>query len=251
MYRTVSDDAEIDGLAAEYVLGSLMPAERLAVTQRLRTDQALAKAVTAWQRLLTPLSLHEPGLAPPPHAVERVLAEITRQTVKDQKSRGVVALRRANRWRVATASLAAASVVLAIVLGTLIANQPTSTSPLIAVLAKGPDSTTADEPTVSTNPVFLATSDPVTESLTIRQISGRRPAAERSYAMWLTALGGAQMTFVGLLSKTEPATRFHFSQATPDASKNGTLAISLESGSSVQAPTGPFLSIGKLEPAAR
>ena len=86
--------------------------------------------------------------------------------------------------------------------------------------------------------------------LTIRQITGRQPAAERAYALWLMTRDGGPTKFIGLLSKTEPATRFPLAQAAPHSPKNGTLAISLESGGSLQAPTGPFLSVGKLEPPA-
>jgi len=52
----MTEDDDIDGLAAEYVLGSLDPAERRQVDARRQTDASLAAAVAAWERRLAPLS---------------------------------------------------------------------------------------------------------------------------------------------------------------------------------------------------
>ena len=246
----MSNDPDIDALAAEYALGSLPAAERLAVTQRLGDDQGLARAVADWQGRLAPLSLHEPGAAPPPQSLERVLARIAHEAIAGQGTERVVILRRAKTWRWATASLAAASIALAIALGTLVATQPRTTGALVAVLAKG-DNSAADEPTGSTAPVFLVTIDTDAAVLTVRQTAGRRPAAERSYALWLDASGGASMTFIGLLSKADTTSSFRLP---PTASRDWVgvaLTISLEGGVIGPAPAGAILSQGKIYPAAR
>jgi anti-sigma factor RsiW len=72
----MTEDEDIDGLAAEYVLGSLDAAERTEVDARRRTDRQLAEAIAAWERRLAPLSEREPGIAPPPHLIEDILARI-------------------------------------------------------------------------------------------------------------------------------------------------------------------------------
>jgi anti-sigma-K factor RskA len=72
----MTEDDDIDGLAAEYVLGSLDAAERAAVDARRRTDASLSAAIEAWQRRLAPLSEQAPGVEPPPHLLERVLSRI-------------------------------------------------------------------------------------------------------------------------------------------------------------------------------
>ena len=50
----MTEDDDIDGLAAEYVLGSLDPSERVAVEVRRRSDRALADAIAAWNAGLGP-----------------------------------------------------------------------------------------------------------------------------------------------------------------------------------------------------
>ena len=247
----MSEDADIDGIAAEYVLGSLPPAEHMAVGQRVGRDKALADAVAAWQRRLAPLSLHEPGIAPPPHAIERLLGEVTRQALDAKTSATVAAVRQVNRWRLASGTLAAASIALAVMLSTLIASQSTSMSPLVAILSKGADNAAADEPAVATSPVFLATLDPVTAALTVRQMAGRRPATERSFALWHSARDGAPAKFIGMLSKTEPTTSFLLPLATSKDLAGGTLTVSLEGSTIGRTPARPLLFTGTLEPTMR
>src|SRR5215471_1126001 len=70
----MTEDDDIDGLAGEYVLGSLGPAERAEVNSRPRMDISLAAAIEAWQRRLSPLSESAPGISPPPELFDSVLA---------------------------------------------------------------------------------------------------------------------------------------------------------------------------------
>ena len=48
----MTNDDEIDGLAAEYVLGSLDPIERKEVDVRRKVDVALDDAIIAWEKRL-------------------------------------------------------------------------------------------------------------------------------------------------------------------------------------------------------
>ena len=52
----LTPDQETDLLAAEYVLGTLPHAERLAAQTRLTRDPAFAAAVAAWEQHLAPLN---------------------------------------------------------------------------------------------------------------------------------------------------------------------------------------------------
>ena len=73
----MTEEEDIDGLAAEYVLGSLNAAERTAVDVRRRTDAALEAAIAAWQRRLAPLGERDPaGDLPPPQLFEAIAARI-------------------------------------------------------------------------------------------------------------------------------------------------------------------------------
>jgi anti-sigma-K factor RskA len=52
----MSDADDIDMLAAEYVLGTLSAGERASVTLRAHSEAALAAAIEAWERRLSPLT---------------------------------------------------------------------------------------------------------------------------------------------------------------------------------------------------
>jgi anti-sigma-K factor RskA len=73
----MTEDDDIDGLAGEYVLGSLDPAERADVNSRRRTDISLAAAIEAWQRRISPLSESASGISPPPELFGSILSRIS------------------------------------------------------------------------------------------------------------------------------------------------------------------------------
>ena len=114
----MTEEDDIDGLAAENVLGSLDPAERGQVDARRQTDPALADAIEAWERRLAPLSDRVPGAAPPPHLFDGILSRISAQAAQATGTADVVPLRRTSgrRWAIGTgASALAASLILAVV----------------------------------------------------------------------------------------------------------------------------------------
>jgi anti-sigma-K factor RskA len=61
----MTDASDLDGLAAEYVLGSLDPDERAEVAARRKMDPALDHTIKAWEARLGPLNCALPGIAPP------------------------------------------------------------------------------------------------------------------------------------------------------------------------------------------
>src|SRR5204863_3597086 len=74
---SMTEDEDIDGLAAEYALGSLSPTERRQVDARRQADASLAAAIAAWERRLAPLSDRVPGVAPPPQLLDGILSRIS------------------------------------------------------------------------------------------------------------------------------------------------------------------------------
>ena len=72
----MTDAEDIDGLAAEYVLGSLDPVERMEVAARRHGEPALNDAIKAWERRLGPLSDLVPPLEPPNHVLRNVMRRI-------------------------------------------------------------------------------------------------------------------------------------------------------------------------------
>ena len=111
----MTKEEDIDGLAAEYVLGSLDQAERAHVDARRRTDALLTAAIVAWERRLGPLSELVPGIAPPPQLWMGVLSRISRQRAQAIRSAEVIPMSaNPRRWRqraIGTAALAACLVL--------------------------------------------------------------------------------------------------------------------------------------------
>jgi hypothetical protein len=117
----MTEEEDIDALAAEYVLGSLDAAERASVAARRASDRQLAAAIAAWERRLAPLSEREPGLAPPAHLLDAILTRIAAGQARAAGGSGpaqVVPLRRRSgrSWAFTLAGTAlAACLALAVV----------------------------------------------------------------------------------------------------------------------------------------
>jgi hypothetical protein len=113
----MTEEDDINGLAGEYVLGSLDAAERRQVDARRQTDASLAAAILAWERRLAPLSDRGQGVTPPADLIDRILSRISGQAAPLTRSAKIVPFRRASGRRLAFASgasLLAASLVLVV-----------------------------------------------------------------------------------------------------------------------------------------
>ena len=114
----MTEEEDIDGLAAEYVVGSLDPAERAQVDSRRKTDAPLAAAVEAWERRLGPLNEQVAGIEPPAHVYDNIVARISGLQAQPAASAEVIPFRRGpgRRLRFASgASALAACLALAVV----------------------------------------------------------------------------------------------------------------------------------------
>jgi hypothetical protein len=117
IFEAMTEQEDIDGLAAEYALGALDAAERRQVKVRRQTDASLSAAIDTWERRLDPLNEQVEGIEPPPHLWEGILSRISSQVAGQSEAAEVPPLRRASgrRWPlVAGASALAATLVLAI-----------------------------------------------------------------------------------------------------------------------------------------
>jgi anti-sigma-K factor RskA len=98
----MTEEEDIDGLAAEYVLGSLDAAERAQVDDRSRSDASLRLAIEHWQRRLaplseqTPLSEQLPNVAPPPGLFDSILSRISETAATPTSSAEVIPLHRSH-----------------------------------------------------------------------------------------------------------------------------------------------------------
>jgi anti-sigma-K factor RskA len=107
----MTEEEDIDGLAAEYVLGSLDADERAGVEARRASDAPLVAAIEAWQRRLAPLSGKLSGVAPPPDLFDGILSRISVSRSAPLRSGEVISLRsnsgRGRRIAIAAVALAA------------------------------------------------------------------------------------------------------------------------------------------------
>lgn len=243
----MTDDTDSDGLAAEYVLGSLQPAERADVTARLSTDARLAAAVSSWERRLAPLGHREPGLAPPPGTLAAILAGIAQQSAAGRRGDTIVALGRQTRfWRRTALAMAAALALLAIGLGVLFPGWLSGgPGTLVAVLERQSSNPAADEPETLSGPVFLATMREGSRTLDIRQIAGRRPPAGKRYAIWSTEPGATGAVLLGSLDNNKRSATLQLPARSSDALASRSLAVSIESDGEIRAPSSVFVSVGK------
>ena len=111
----MSEEEDIDELAAEYVLGTLDAVERHRINARGQTDATLSAAIAAWERRLAPLNDQGRGVVPPAHVLEGIVSRVTSEAARPSD---VVALRRTSgrRWALVVGSSAlAACLALAVV----------------------------------------------------------------------------------------------------------------------------------------
>ncbi|CAN5128133.1 anti-sigma factor [soil metagenome] len=223
-------DAEMDGLAGEYVLGTLTPAERLETQALLTGDSAFAAAVTFWQRYFGALAETVAPREPSQFLKARILAAIGERGSAGE----VVALkRRLSLWRAIGLGASAAAAVLAIVLYTQLSAPPPGQTYVAVLQSNGPE------------PAFVASIDLTAGTVSVRRL-GSAAEPGKSYELWAVGGGRDKPQSLGVIDASlripsqklgtfDPATVF---------------AISLEpaGGSPTSQPTGPVLYTGKLVP---
>ena len=233
----MSDQEDIDALAAEYVLGTLSASERTTVSARRQRERDLDAAIDAWEMRLAPLVETIPPVAPSPG----LLAEIEARIAGADDTRVIDLQRRVVRWRrlALAASAAAACMVVAFGLREFMRTpQPAS---YVGVFQKD-----------DASPAFLLTVDLETRVLSIRVVAAERPA-DKTYQLWIASeqSGGVPQS-LGLIEDPTQVTRAVLTSYDPAIVQRATFGVSLEpmGGSPTGRPTGPALH-AKLIPAPR
>jgi anti-sigma-K factor RskA len=254
-------DNDIDGLAAEYVLGSLDPDERRAVDARCKVDRELGDALAAWEKRLAPLSDWVPGIEPPAHVLDRITGRLwgqggDRDAYTAQYTAQVLQLAQLrqgkSRWRAIAIGVSAIAACLAVVVTSLVQHLPPSPTTLISVLQKSAFASTADENSeFRAAPAFLVTVDLKAHTILVNPVAAR-PTSKRSYQLWLTPLGSVAPTSLGVIAQSGSTTVAWKERFAVRDLMDATLAISLEpeGGAATAMPTGPILFVGKLFPGA-
>ena len=226
------DREELDGLAAEYVLGQLAGDERRAAEARLGADPGFRAAVAAWERRLQPLADAAGEVAPPAGTFAAILARLESAPSAIAAGSNVVALRRSLvRWRITSAIVGAAAAVLAGVV-VLERTGPAPQTEFVAIL-------TAE----GAKPAFVASVDTVKGTISVRRVVDAAPA-DKSYELWAIPPGGTPRS----LGVVEQASYRRALDLAPAG--NFTFAITLEQkgGSPDGTPKGPLVFSGALVP---
>jgi anti-sigma-K factor RskA len=216
----MSDAADHDLLAAEYVLGTLEGDEAQEAVRLLRDDPAFAASVRAWEARLAPLADTVAPVPPPSDLWDRIAAATGTGTVVP------VAWRRRMRvWQVSTgvALAIAASLAAFIVL-------QQAPAPRVAVLA----------PLSGGVPVLVATAEP-DGTLLVAPSGTIVVPGDHDLELWALTEGAARPRSLGVL----PAGGRQLVASLPPGTQ---LLVSLEprGGSPTGQPTGPVLYGGRL-----
>jgi anti-sigma-K factor RskA len=239
----MTNDDEIDGLAGEYVLGSLDPVERKEVAARRKVDVALDAAIKAWEERLGPLSDLLPGIAPPPHLFLEVSRMLGHQ--REQQQSGIRALSRRRRWPAVAAGACALAACLAIIMVWLSPKSSASPVRLVAELERSANLADGTNPTVSLG--FVVYFDLRASTMIVSPFAVP-PGSRRDYQLWLVPEGSAPPISLGVILLAEPTMSPWLATYAPNDLVHARLAVSLEppGGSPNGIPTGPMMFVGTL-----
>lgn len=233
----MSELDDIDGVAAEYVLGTLTHAERQDAEARRAKDPAFDAAVRDWERRLSPLTASVSPVEPPPGLYNKIRAQIgISGEVVSLRARSDAVARRANWWRNATVGMTAVAAALAGVVGWQDYQRRLMPTQYVAVLQ-------ADK----TLPAFLLTVDTKTNMFVVSAMK-KPDEPEKSYQLWLVHNDMPQPKSLGVFDDSEMDVRPMAGGKMHDMMMDGTYAVSVEpkGGSPTGAPTGPVVFSGKL-----
>ncbi len=213
-----------DMQAAEYALGVLDGAERLAAQSRVAGEPAFAAMVALWEERLSPWSAEIADVAPSPAVWDRIASALPAPRASLWQSLAF--------WRglsLATGALAAACIAGLIYVG----NTPQQ-PPLIAAIDGGG------------HHHFVATLDKSSGSMAVVPASYTADAT-RVPELWLIPADGKPRP-LGLLHADSATTFTIPREMLAHAVSNAVLAVSLEpqGGSPTGQPTGPVIASGKL-----
>lgn len=227
-------------LAAEYVLGTLRGRARRRFETLMGAHPALRLAVLAWYERLMPLTALVKPVQPRPATWPRVQQRLFNHRAAAPASapvpvpRPVPWWRRVALWQGAAAFATVAAVSLAVLLAQPGAPQP----PIVIVLSATPQAAALAQAS------FVASVSGDGRSLVLKPLQVGAPGSGRALELWAVPGRGAPRS-LGLVSASG-TTRVLRGRLLADTAA---FAISLEpaGGSPTGAPTGPIVSVGKLE----
>jgi anti-sigma-K factor RskA len=271
-------DEDVNGFAAEYVLGTLDADERAEADALRLVDASFAAKVLEWERRLGELNVLVAPVEPPAAVWDRIkagvegigqvehlhLPEVPAPPVRQPvPSADIVDLtQRMRRWRgltVFTGTLAACVVGLVLVreyrpdvlppgwrqrpqVVERVIEKPVQVVREVVRDAPRPAQFVAAFQKDEQSPAFLMTVDIDKKTVTVRQVAADK-LADKTYQLWIATAPGAAPRSLGLVENSEFTVRAALSDYDPAVISNATFGISLEplGGSPTGAPTGPVI----------
>jgi len=234
-----------DRLAAAYVLGTLRGPARRRFESLLPAHPGLRRAVAAWEERLAPMTQSLPSVEPDGAVWNRIeqrlfpapaqAAATARPGGGDEAAKAVEPWwQRLAPWRALTGLATAAAIGLYVV-GS---QTPPAQAPVVVVLNANPGAA------VALDARFVASVTADGRALVLRPLDPLTLDAGRALELWAVPASGAPRS-LGLVRAGEPTTLLR----TRLLQDTAAFAVSLEpaGGSPTGAPTGPIVSLGKLD----
>jgi anti-sigma-K factor RskA len=228
---------DIDGLAGEYVLGTLDAAERASVAARRQRETSLDAAIRAWERRLAPLNDAGSEVAPPYGTFAKIETRLLGSASSNPATNSVVDLtRRLNRWRAVALSASALAAGLVLTIGALQLAPKQKSKNLVAVLQKD-----------AASPAFLVSVNVDDRVMTVRPVAAKHEPG-KSFELWIIHDSLGKPKSLGVIDEATTMKKPTLAAYQPDVIQGSTYAVTLEpeGGSPSGDPTGPVVFAGKM-----
>ena len=218
-------------LAAEYVLGTLRGPARRRFESLLSAHPMMRDAVARWEQRLSPLSASIAPVTPSPRVWRAIEARLFGERAAPQAT---TLWQRLSLWRGLTGVATAATIAMFMVSSRV----PAPQAPIVVVLGSNPEAAQA------LNASFVASVTADGRALVLRPINDLALTPGRALELWAVPAQGAPRS-LGLV-QANGATTVLRTQLLRDTAA---FAVSVEpvGGSTTGAPTGPIVSVGKLQ----
>jgi anti-sigma-K factor RskA len=242
----MNEDGDIDGLAAEYVLGTLDGDERQLVAARRRTDAMLDRAIKAWETRLGPLGDSIPGIEPPAYvfrSIEDRIGALQGQPIKPTRP-----LFTRGRAFAAGACALVACLALAVV---WLRDSPGVPATLVAQLHRSAVGAMLEDSANVWTPFGFEVSFDLRASTIVVSPIAAGGSASGDYQLWLIPGDPGPLISLGVIPLPKTTISPWLATYPPDNLPDATLAVSLEpeGGSPIGMPSGPLVFVGKLSKA--
>jgi len=226
-----------DGLAAEYVLGTMPERARRRFEAQLKTSPRLRGAVSEWERRLTPMAAEVPELKPP----RRVWQQIQRRIHGDRApARAVNWWDNLGFWRAATGMMTVALITLGFFLTPAVTTPVAETSMMVVVM----DDMQTRSPAMT---VSWEAGEAKQKLLRLRVIGHAEMAPDTAWELWMLPGGDKPPVSLGLITTHELQTLPVPAQLGDSLDEAWGLGMTVEpaGGSPLGKPTNPMLYMGQ------